>query len=71
MVIGAVKLEMHIFMNITQSHYRWVKWLNGYDQFHLKHALLKLVAIFLAKVEIKIFLKSRDHTINESRDSMD
>ena len=34
------------------------------------YILLKLVAIVLAKVEIKHFLISRDHIINDSRDSM-
>ena len=71
MVIGAVNLEMHIFANITWSHDRWVTWLGGSCQFGLSHTLIKLVTIVLAKVEIKLFLISRDQMINESRDSVD
>ena len=39
-------------------------------QLNLSHTLLKLVTIVLAKVEIKLFLISRDEMINESRDSV-
>ena len=46
-------------------------WLNGCSQLDLSHILLKLVAIVLAKVEIKLFKKSRDNMINESGDSVD
>ena len=70
MVIGVVKLEMHIFANITWSHDRWVTWLDCYGQLDLSHTLLELVVIVLAKVEISFFLISRDYIINESRDSM-
>ena len=45
-------------------------WLDGCDQLNIRQALLKLVAISLAKVEIKLFRISRDHMINESRDSV-
>ena len=38
--------------------------------FNSSHTLIKLVAIILAKVEIKPFLILRDHMINESRDSV-
>ena len=71
MVIGIVKLEIHIFANITWSQYRWATWLDGYGLLRLSHTFLKLMAIALAKVEIKFFLISRHHMINESRDSMD
>ena len=71
MVIDVVKLEMHIFANITWSHDRWVTWLDGYGQLDLSHTWLKLVVIVLMKVEIKFFLISRDHMINKSRESMD
>ena len=37
-------------------------------QLNLSHTLLKLVTIVLAKVEIKLFLISRDQMINESCD---
>ena len=57
MVIGVVKLEMHLFGNITWPHDRWVTYLNGNGQLNLSHALLKLVAVVLAKVDIKIFKK--------------
>ena len=70
MVIDAVKLEMHLFTNITWSHDRWVTWLNGSIQLNLSHTLLKLVTIVPAKMEIKVFLISRDHMINESPDSV-
>ena len=71
MVIGVLKLEMHLFANMTLSHDIWVTWLDGCGQLNLSYNLLKLVAIVLAKVEIKLFLKkSRDHMINESRDSV-
>ena len=52
MIIGIVKLESHIFANITWSHDRWVTWLDGYGQLDLSYTLLKLVAIVLMKVEI-------------------
>ena len=55
MVIGVAKLEMLIFENITLSRDRWVTWLDGCGQLNLSHNLLKLVAIVLAKVEIKLF----------------
>ena len=55
MAIAVVKLEMHLFTNITLSHDRWLTWLDGYGQLNLSHNLLKLVAIVLAKVEIKLF----------------
>ena len=44
--------------------------LNGCSQVNLSHTLLKLVIIVLVKVEEKVFLISRDHMINESRDSV-
>ena len=44
---------MHIFVNITWSHDRWVTWVNGCGQLNLNHILLKLVAIVLVKMEIK------------------
>ena len=71
MVIVIVKLEMHIFVNITWSHDRWAPWLDGYGQLDFSHTLLKLVAIVLAKVQIKFVLTSRGHIINESHDPMD
>ena len=46
-------------------------WLDDCSQLDLSHTLLKLVAIVLAKVEIKIFLISLDHLINEWRDTAD
>ena len=58
MVIGAVKLEMHLFANITLLHDRWVTWLDGCGQLNLCNNLLKLVAIALTKVEIKFFKKN-------------
>ena len=71
MVIGVVKLEVHISANLMLSHDRWDTWLDGFSQLDLSHTLLKLVAIVLAKVEIKIFLISLDHLINEWRDTAD
>ena len=73
MVIGIVKLESHIFANITWSHDRWVTWLDGYGQIDLSHTLLKLVVIVLKKVDIKIkfILLSGDRMINESHDLME
>ena len=59
-----VKLEMHLFANITWSHNRWVTWLDSCGQLNISHTLLILVAIVLAKVEIKLFLISRDHIIS-------
>ena len=47
------------------SHMIWWLWSS-----QLKPTLLKLVAIVLAKVNIKLFLISRGHIINESRDSV-
>ena len=70
MVIDVAKLEMHLFTNVMWSHGRWVTWLNGCSQLNLSHTLLKLVTLVLAKMEIKIFLISRDHMINESPDSV-
>ena len=52
MVIDVVKLERHLFTNITWSHDRWVTWLDGCGQLNLSHTLLKLVTTALAKVEI-------------------
>ena len=71
MVIGVVKLEVHISANLMLSHDRRDTWLDGFSQLDLSHTLLKLVAIVLAKVEIKIFLISLDHLINEWRDTAD
>ena len=71
MVIGVVKLEVHISANLMLSHDRWDTWLDGFSQLDLSHTLLKLVAIVLAKVDIKIFLISLDHLINEWRDTAD
>ena len=71
MVIGVVKLEVHISANLMLSHDRWDTWLDGFSQLDLSHTLLKLLAIVLAKVEIKIFLISLDHLINEWRDTAD
>ena len=71
MVIGVVKLEVHISANLMLSHDRWDTWLDGFSQLDLSHTLLKLVAIVLAKVEIKIFFISLDHLINEWRDTAD
>ena len=71
MVIGVVKLEVHISANLMLSHDRWDTCLDGFSQLDLSHTLLKLVAIVLAKVEIKIFLISLDHLINEWRDTAD
>ena len=71
MVIGVVKLEVHISAKLMLSHDRWDTWLDGFSQLDLSHTLLKLVAIVLAKVEIKIFLISLDHLINEWRDTAD
>ena len=71
MVIGVVKLEVHISANLMLSHDRWDTWLDGFSQLDLSHTLLKLVAIVLAKVEIKIFLITLDHLINEWRDTAD
>ena len=62
MLIGVEKLEMYLFAIITWSH-------DG-DWLNLIRTLLKLVAIVLPKVEIKLFLISRDHMINKSRDSV-
>ena len=53
MVIGVVKLDMHIFANITLSHDIWVTSLDGYGQLDLSHTFRKLMTIVLAKVEIK------------------
>ena len=72
-VIGVVKLEMHLFANITWLHDRWVMWLDGCDQLNLSYILLKLVVIALAKVEIKLFFAYHVITwlmINESHDSV-
>ena len=52
MVIDVVKLERHLFTNITWSHDRWVTWLDGCGQLNLSHTLLKLVTTALVKVEI-------------------
>ena len=65
--------------NPTPSHWRCETgdanfcdtWLDGCSQHGLSHILLKLVAMFLAKVEIRFLKKSCDHMINESRDSVD
>ena len=56
MVIGVVKLDIHIIAKITLSHDRWVTWLDSCGQPNLSHILLKLVGIVLAKVEIKFSL---------------
>ena len=40
MVIDLVKLEMHLFENITWSHDRWDRWLDGCGQLNLSHTLL-------------------------------
>ena len=50
MVIGIVKLEMHVFA-IMWSYDRWVTWLEGCGRLNWSHTLLKLVAIVLTKVE--------------------
>ena len=72
MVIGVVKLEMHIFVNKTWSYDRSVTWLDGYGQLDLSQTLLKLMANALTKVDINLKKKKkRDYMINESRDSMD
>ena len=72
MVIDVVKLEMHLYTNITWSDNRWVTWLDGFGQLNLSHTLLKLVTIVLAKMEIKLFFNiTRDQMINELRDSVD
>ena len=49
MVIGVVKVEMHIYANKMWSHNRWVRWLDGCGQLYLRKTFLKLVAIVLAK----------------------
>ena len=46
------------FWNITLSHDRWVRWLDGCGQLNLSHNLLKFMAMGLAKVEIKLFKKN-------------
>ena len=51
MVIGVVKLEMHLFANATWLHDRLVTWLDGCGKLNLSHTLLKSVA----KVEIKLY----------------
>ena len=56
MVIGVVKLVMHLFAQIAWSNYRWVMWLDGCCQLNLSQILIKLVAIVLTEVEIKPFL---------------
>ena len=40
MVIGVVKLEMHLFANITRSHDRWVPWF-------IKKFIRKLLTSFM------------------------
>ena len=70
MVIGVVKLEMRLIANITWSHDDMSHVTRGCGQLNLSHTMWKLVAIVLAKVEIKFFYLSRDHMTNESRDSL-
>ena len=66
-----MKLEMYIFANIAWSQDRWITWLDVCGQLNVSNTLLKLVDTALAKVEIKLFFCiSRDHMINESRDSL-
>ena len=46
---------MHLFDDTMWLHDRWVAWLDVCSQLNLSHTLLKLVAIDLAKVEVKHF----------------
>ena len=70
MVIGVVKLEMQLFAKTKWSHDRWIKCFDVCGQLTLSHTLIKLVAIILAKVGIKLFLISSNRMINESRDQV-
>ena len=61
MVIGVVRLEMHLFANITWSHDRWVKWIDGCDQLNLSHTLAKIGCQWPSRGEDKAFFT--DHMI--------
>ena len=54
-VIGLLKLAMHLFENIMLSRDKRITRLNSCGQLNLSHDLLKLVAIALAKVEKQRF----------------
>ena len=69
MVFVIVKLEMHFSANIAWSHNRCVAWIDGCGQ--LKSHLAKIGGHCSSKGGDKAFFYiSRDHMINESRDSV-
>ena len=64
MIIDVANLGLHLIADLTLSHDWRVTWLYGCSQLNLSHNLLKLVAIVLEKVQIKLFFKKpHDHMI--------